>query len=180
MKLLLDGIVFQARSDPTDDLVRARTFWSGLIRALVQILDLQIVVLDRGGMAAFDDVEAIPFPSHDGRYNAADSELLQKVADLIGAEVFMSTGWTTPLRLPSLLILGQTEADETPGAERAMAEAFSRQRLLLNLSDQAVDVMARAVHDHLAAILACRTTGLYEDFFDRWSSLRLLHVSVEI
>ena len=180
MKLLLDGIVFQARNDATDDLVRARAFWSGLIRALAQIVELDIVVLDRGGMAAFDGVEAIPFPSHDGRYGAADSELLQKVADHVGAEVFLSTGWTTPLRLPGLLVLDQSGADGTPGAERAIAEAFARQSLTLDLSDQAVDVSATAVHDHLATILARRTTGLYEDFFDKWSSLRLLQVSVEI
>ncbi|MEJ8847071.1 glycosyltransferase [Variovorax rhizosphaerae] len=100
MALVIDGVFFQLAQSGI-----AR-IWRAVLPLLAQKLDMPIVFLDRGG---FDDnldgVEVVPFPSYKSRYNAGDSQLLEKVCRHYGARAFASTYYTTPTETPSLLLV---------------------------------------------------------------------------
>ena len=99
MKVLVDGVVFGMSQSIVADA------WEQLLRGLSQDPDLQIEMLDRGGAPAIGGITLIGFPSYRDEYTPADSQLLQRVATHHGAEVFVSTGWTTPTTTPSVAMV---------------------------------------------------------------------------
>ncbi|RYH35397.1 MAG: hypothetical protein EON54_19690, partial [Alcaligenaceae bacterium] len=100
MALVIDGVFFQLAQSGI-----ARV-WRAVLPLLAQRLDMPIVFLDRGGFdEKFDGVEVVPFPSYKSKYNAGDSQLLERVCNHYGAKVFSSTYYTSPLRTPSLLLV---------------------------------------------------------------------------
>ncbi len=64
-----------------------------------------IVVLDRAGTApAIAGIRYRPVPSYDYGRTDADREMLQQVCDEEGADLFISTYYTTPLSTPSVFM----------------------------------------------------------------------------
>lgn len=125
MKLIVDGVIFQRVA------THLAGMWSAVLTQLNEHPDLNLVLLDRGGAPSFDGIERIAFPSYKWNANtAADSLLLERLCREIGAEVFASTFHTTPLTIPSVLVVHDTAAldlDLSPRQEqeRQIAIGFS-------------------------------------------------------
>jgi glycosyltransferase involved in cell wall biosynthesis len=99
MKLLVDGVFFQLAQTGI-----ARV-WNSILPRLVAYDDIEIAILDRGGIPDFPGIRAIKFPSHSAEYTAADSSLIERVGRDWGADVFSSTYYTTPTSIPSVLMV---------------------------------------------------------------------------
>ena len=100
MALIIDGVFFQLAQSGI-----ARV-WRAVLPLLAQRLDMPIVFLDRGGFdETFDGIEVVPFPSYKSKYNAGDSQLLEKICRHYDAKVFTSTYYSTPMQTPSLLLV---------------------------------------------------------------------------
>ena len=64
------------------------------------------MLLDRGNCPAIDGIERVEFPSYKLTANtAADSLMIEKYCRELGADVFSSTYYTTPMSIPSVLIV---------------------------------------------------------------------------
>jgi glycosyltransferase involved in cell wall biosynthesis len=102
MKLVVDGVFFQL----TRGAFGITRIWSSLLPRLAALRDIEITLLDRGNSPSFDNIKTIEFPSYTILANsAADSFLLDKVCRELGADVFTSTYYTTPVTVPSVLMV---------------------------------------------------------------------------
>ena len=102
MKLVVDGVFFQL----TRGALGIARIWSSLLPRLADRRDVEITLLNRGDSPAFDNIQRIDFPSYTIlANNAADSFLLDKVCRELGADVFASTYYTTPVTVPSVLMV---------------------------------------------------------------------------
>ncbi|MBI5132515.1 MAG: hypothetical protein HZA66_24000 [Rhodopseudomonas palustris] len=110
--------------------------WARLSRQLVTSIATRegatAVILDRGGTPPHDGAVTYPFPSYRFIEAAADSGLLQKFCDFVQADVFVSSGLTTPLLVPTVqLVLAAIDpaaADQASPrleVERRLACAYS-------------------------------------------------------
>ncbi len=99
MRVVVDWVFFQLE---TTGIAR---LWRSLLGELAQIGDLTIFLLDRGRAPAIQNVTSVPFPRYSEAYSADDSIIIQRVCDFYGADVFISTYYTTPLATPSLQIV---------------------------------------------------------------------------
>ncbi|MBB4123304.1 glycosyltransferase family 4 protein [Martelella radicis] len=99
MRLLVDGVFFQLSNSGI-----ARV-WRSLLPRLAAFPGVEITVLDRGRSPRFAGVEYIDFPSYTFTSTAADSLLIDVFAKDCGADVFLSTYYTTPTQIPSVLIV---------------------------------------------------------------------------
>lgn len=100
MKLVVDGVFFQLTYSGIARL------WSSILPRLTRYPDLDIVLLDRGNCPSFDGIERVEFPSYKLTANtAADSFVIEKYCRELGADVFSSTYYTTPIGIPSVLIV---------------------------------------------------------------------------
>jgi hypothetical protein len=100
LSLVIDGVFFQLAQSGI-----AR-IWRAVLPLLVAKLDMQIVLLDRGGITVeIPGVEVIPFPTYKSKFTPQDSILLERVCRHYDAKVFISTYYTTPLQTPSLLLI---------------------------------------------------------------------------
>ncbi|SFJ81681.1 glycosyltransferase family 4 protein [Methylobacterium brachiatum] len=99
MRLVVDGVFFQLE---TTGIAR---LWRSLLGELARNDALTIFLLDRGRSPVIENVTAIPFPRYSEAYSADDSIMIQRVCDFHGADVFLSTYYTTPLTTPSLQIV---------------------------------------------------------------------------
>lgn len=100
MKLIVDGVFYQF----------ARTgiarVWSSLLPRLARYPALEIVLLDRGNCPKIAGVENVEFPSYTmGAHTAADSLMIDRFCDEVGADVFTSTYYTTPVKVPSVMMV---------------------------------------------------------------------------
>jgi glycosyltransferase involved in cell wall biosynthesis len=102
MKLVVDGVFFQL----TRGAFGISRIWSSLLPRLAARQDIEITLLDRGHSPSFDNIQTIEFPSYTILANtAADSFLLDKACRELGADVFASTYYTTPVTVPSVLMV---------------------------------------------------------------------------
>tara|TARA_B100000614_G_scaffold240053_1_gene240110 strand:- start:1453 stop:2637 length:1185 start_codon:yes stop_codon:yes gene_type:complete len=99
MKLLVDGVFFQMSNSGI-----ARV-WRSLLPRLAAFPDIEITVLDRGRSPRFAGIEYIDFPAYTFTSTAADSLLIDIFAKDYCADVFLSTYYTTPTRIPSVMIV---------------------------------------------------------------------------
>ncbi len=99
MKLLVDGVSFQLAQSGI-----ARV-WSALLPRLARDRDLDMVILDRGNAPYVEGVRRIAFPAYNGKSTAADSFLIEQIGMDFGADVFISTCYTTPVTIPSVLLI---------------------------------------------------------------------------
>lgn len=74
----------------------------------------QVIVLDRGRDLDFGSCQTYPFPSYErDRVNAADSEMLQRYCDNLAADIFLTTGSTTPMTTPAIMLAGRETSSAT-------------------------------------------------------------------
>lgn len=99
MKVLVDGVFFQLASTGI-----ARV-WASILPKLTARPDVEIVMLDRGNAPEIEGIERIAFPSYTWNNTAADSLLVDTFARKIGADVFLSTYYTSPTSIPSVLLV---------------------------------------------------------------------------
>jgi glycosyltransferase involved in cell wall biosynthesis len=100
LSLVIDGVFFQLTQSGI-----ARV-WRAVLPLLAAKLDMPVVLLDRGGISGdIPGVEVVPFPTYKSKFTPHDSALLERVCRHYGAELFISTYYTTPLRTPSLLLV---------------------------------------------------------------------------
>jgi len=139
MKLLVDGLVF---SEPGSAYA---SIWKGVLRELSRRHSL--MVLDRGNTPKIAGATLVPFPAYLGTHTAADSALIQEVCALHQAEVFLSTGYTSPLRTPSIALVTDVfpelldpDGDDRWRMEKRLAIHFARS--LLCISDRVREDLA--------------------------------------
>jgi glycosyltransferase involved in cell wall biosynthesis len=100
VKLVVDGVCFQLA-----EAAIARV-WSMILPRLAAYADLDIVLLDRGACPPIAGVQSVEFPSYTMTANTAtDSILIDEFCRGHGADVFVSTQYTTPLTTPSILMI---------------------------------------------------------------------------
>lgn len=198
IRLLIDGVAFQP------DRPAALPFWRPLIEALAQRIGLEVLLLDRGGAPAIERVTMLPFPAYLTQDCAADSLLIQRMCDLYRVDVFGSTGWTSPVATPAVMILSDPRdwlehASDRHALERETALAFAYHHLctseqanaylralLPDLPPEAVTRVEPAAEkisgQMVKAIerLHCESRqGRYATFFEEWRRLREVQASVD-
>ena len=99
IRVLVDGVFFQMTNTGI-----ARV-WASILRLLARDGRFELFLLDRGDAPAIEGIESIPFPSYRFQYCVADSEMIQRICDLHGIDVFTSTYYTTPMRTPMVLMV---------------------------------------------------------------------------
>lgn len=99
MKLLVDGVFYQIASTGI-----ARV-WSTLLPRLAARPDMEITMLDRGGCPDLPGVARVPFPSQTWSHTPADSLMIDRFAAELGADVFVSTYYTTPTSIPAVAMI---------------------------------------------------------------------------
>lgn len=104
VRLLIDGIGL-ASGDAADHP------WVQLVASLAECDRLDLFWLDRGHAPEVAGLRYLPFPQHRKGACAADSLLIQKVCDLYGIDVFVSTGWTTPVATPMAMLIDRRGLD---------------------------------------------------------------------
>lgn len=136
--LLVDGIAFQL---PDTSL---HQIWNQILNAWAKESKFEkILLLDRGNAPEIDGISNVPFPSYHVEQAAADSALLQQLADHLGADVFTSTNGTTPMTLPMALLLPSvsqvefdTEGNKKLRAENALAISYATKFVCLSQAVQ--------------------------------------------
>lgn len=201
LKVLVDGAVF---SEPGSPHV---AMWKDVLSELAGRHSL--VVLDRGNTPILGGAMRIPFPAYYGKDTAADSALIQELCALYGAEVFLSTGYTSPLSTPSLLFVGDTLEgvtqvdDDRRTMEKELAIHFARSLVCASdrVRDDLVARYPRLQHSEIGVIEAGRENerstlaaeierrllamrdahqrGVYDAFLARWSELRTIQAAVD-
>jgi glycosyltransferase involved in cell wall biosynthesis len=99
MKLLVDGVFFQLNS------TGITRVWSSILPRLASYPDLDIVLLDRGMSPSIDGIQRVEFPAYTFSNTAADSFLIDECCREFGVDVFTSTYFTTPITIPSVLLV---------------------------------------------------------------------------
>jgi glycosyltransferase involved in cell wall biosynthesis len=98
--ILIDGVFFQLYSTGI-----ARVWKSLLAEWANTEFGNHIVILDRVGTAPkIDGLSYYQIPAYDYNNTDADRQMLQQVCDELGAELFISTYYTTPLETPSVFM----------------------------------------------------------------------------
>jgi glycosyltransferase involved in cell wall biosynthesis len=72
---------------------------------LADYADVEVAVLDRCISPSIEGLERIEFPSYTWSYTAADSLLIDRICRDVGADVFISTYYTSPVSVPSVLVI---------------------------------------------------------------------------
>lgn len=132
--LLIDGIFFQLTQSGIGRV------WASVLPGLIAQPDLDILVLDRGGLPDINGLKRIPFPTYtQERYNADDSALIQKICDEYSVDVFTSTYYTTPLTTPMFLLvydmipeLFDFDMQQRGWEEKATAISYARQHISIS------------------------------------------------
>jgi glycosyltransferase involved in cell wall biosynthesis len=100
MRVVIDGVFFQLVNSGIARL------WSSVMPHLAKHTDLDLVLLDRGRAPTISGIERVEFPSYKmNSGTAADSFLIEKFCKVLGADVFTSTYYTTPVTVPSVLMV---------------------------------------------------------------------------
>jgi glycosyltransferase involved in cell wall biosynthesis len=118
MKVLIDGVFFQLAK------TGIARIWTSVISHLAFIEDLDLFLLDRGGVPAIAGVQLVEFPSYTMTYTAADSLLIQAFCDRLGIDVFTSTYYTSATTTPQVQLVHDMipEVLEFDGDARAWKE----------------------------------------------------------
>ena len=143
MKLLVDGVFFQLAQSGIARL------WRSILPALAVRDDLDVMILDRGGLPPLAGVTRIPFPAYKDLYTADDSELIQRICDFYAIDVFTSTYYTTPLTTPMFVVVYDMipeifdfDLEHRHWQEKAIAITYARRHLCISRSTRD-DLLAR-------------------------------------
>jgi glycosyltransferase involved in cell wall biosynthesis len=98
--ILIDGVFFQLYKTGI-----ARVWKSLLEEWAKSNFARHIILLDRGGTAPkISGIRYVTVPYYDYNHTDADREMLQQVCDAQGADVFISSYYTTPTTTPSVFL----------------------------------------------------------------------------
>ena len=97
--LVVDGVFFQRSQSGI-----ARV-WASVLPILARRSDLSVTLLNRGNAPKIEGVSQFDFPSWSARFTADDSLLIERICKHLGADVFTSTYFTTPVSTPMFLLL---------------------------------------------------------------------------
>lgn len=149
MRVLVDGLAFQLDSGS------ANRFWQPVLNGLGLHNNIELMVLDRGNTPPMPAADLIGFPSYTATYTPADSLLIERVARHYEAEVFFSTGCSTPIQTPSIAVISERHFDRATFATR---REWLETRLVLRhasrflcLSDGAREKLQSELHGRLSA-----------------------------
>ncbi len=112
MKVLVDGVAFQLDGGNAD------RFWQPVLNGLGLHKNIELMVLDRGNTPPMPAVDLIGFPPTPRTYTPADSLLIERVARHYQADVFFSTGCSTPIRTPSIAVISERHFDRATFATK--------------------------------------------------------------
>jgi hypothetical protein len=106
--------------------------WQPLLNALGASGDVELILLDRGNKPQIHGAWAVPFPEYSVTAAPQDSLLIQKICDAFAADVFISTGMTSPVGTPTVLVANDSmvrslarDSDERIRLETETAIAFA-------------------------------------------------------
>ncbi|MBP0034491.1 MAG: FkbM family methyltransferase, partial [Roseofilum sp. Belize BBD 4] len=97
--ILIDGVFFQLYNTGI-----ARVWRSLLAEWAKTDFAAHIVFLDRANTAHIPGIKSRTIPRYDYKNTELDKQMLQEVCDIEGADVFISTYYTTPLSTPSIFM----------------------------------------------------------------------------
>jgi glycosyltransferase involved in cell wall biosynthesis len=121
MRIVVDGVIFQRKG------TGIARMWSAILAGMEKHPDLHVVLLDRGSAPSFRGIETVEFPSYKtNTTTATDSFLLDRMCQRLGADAFSSTWYTTPVSIPSVLVLCDG-APDVPGAGPGRRPAQEKQ-----------------------------------------------------
>jgi glycosyltransferase involved in cell wall biosynthesis len=157
MKLLVDG-VFSRRERPGINRI-----WASLLQHLVTYPDLEITMLDRGDCPVVSGIQAIEFPSYTGTSTAADSLLVDQFCCDLKIDVFTSTYYTTPVTVPSVLVVhdltseaGKRESTIRAAQETEIALSFASYYACISESTRSdLKRLYPAIHDDRVIVTYC-------------------------
>ena len=192
IRILVDGVALQRG-------VAYAPHWPVIIARLAQKPALRLLLMDRGGGPTLDSATALPFPAHTGREGAADSLLIQQLCDEFAIDVFVSTGSTSPVTAPSVLLVHSPELLDAADPEAQACLTFAQRyvctsrSLLSRLRTRCPEVPASHVavcSDDAEAIAAgleaaahalCAEAqgGAYDRFFREWKRVREIQAAVD-
>jgi hypothetical protein len=130
INLLVDGIAFQL------DQSGVAHIWRALLPQLASRLK-SITLLDRGNSPEVFGIKRIPFPAYTNKATAAESILIDKLCVHYRADIFTSTGHSTPLCTPMLLLIDDFIFDGfdefgRESQEKELAILYSKRRVCLS------------------------------------------------
>jgi glycosyltransferase involved in cell wall biosynthesis len=121
MRIVVDGVIFQREG------TGIARMWSAILAGMEKHPDLHVVLLDRGCAPSFRGIEKVEFPSYKtNTTTASDSFLLDRMCLRLAADAFSSTWHTTPVSIPSVLVLCDGATD-VPGAGPGRRPAQEKQ-----------------------------------------------------
>lgn len=141
--------------------------------------EFDYTILDRGMLP---DIipgrgRVIPFPAHSETGSAAESILIQKIIEQVGAKLFVTTGNGTPLNCPTILLTHQVEPR---GLSLASRYARAIVRLVEDHQPLAGGELPRDQFCQVARrIIAHSASGKDERFYEEWERLRRLQYETE-
>lgn len=99
-QIVVDGVFFQFGNSGIAQV------WRSLLQEWSTTeFGKHIIVLDRDGTAPrIDGLRYRPIPAYDYKHTATDSQMLQDICDEKGADLFISSYYTTPLSTPSVFM----------------------------------------------------------------------------
>jgi hypothetical protein len=112
VKVLVDGLAFQLDGGNAD------RFWQPVLNGLGLCKNIELMVLDRGNTPPIPAADLIGFPSYTATYTPADSLMIERVARHYDADVFFSTGCSTPIQTPSIAVVSERHFDQATFATR--------------------------------------------------------------
>ena len=101
VNILIDGVFLQYTA-PNSAEAQGCCGILGRLATEASRSGVSLTILDRGGAPHVDGLRVMAFPLFRNATPAADAFLAQRVCDRLGTDVFVSTGFTTPISTPTL------------------------------------------------------------------------------
>lgn len=142
IRLMVDGVFFQLNNTGI-----ARV-WRSVLEILAASGRFEILFLDRGNAPRIEGITFIPFPEYVVEQATADSQMIQRVCDHYGVDVFTTTYYTSPLTTPMLLMvydmipeLFDFDLTQRAWREKQMAISYAQRFLCISHNTRA-DLLA--------------------------------------
>lgn len=141
-KIVVDGVFFQELNSGI-----ARVWINLLTRWAERAFGKSIVFLDRAGSAPrIAGIVTRTVPAYDAARPEADRLLLQRICDEEGAELFVSTYYTTPLTTPSVFF-GHDMIPERLGAPMHTEQSWRNKHLAIAHASASIMVSKNSARD---------------------------------
>lgn len=131
--VLVDGVFFQLAQTGIARL------WASILAIMAEDPGLRISLLDRGNAPDVPGINKIPFSTYKAEKGASSSLLLNQTLAVHNADVFVSTYYTTPTTVPSVLLVYDMipeimdfDLSEPSWREKDTAICFARRYLCIS------------------------------------------------